>query len=198
MILTILKNIPYSDKLTRSGNFSFYEFYRSELYGKKVGVIGFGKVGSRVGRYLKAFGAEVIANDIDSSMIKKNKSFNFKPLSYLLKKSDIITLHIPYNSKNYHFLDDYKFSKMKEGVIFINTSRGSVVDEESLITNLKKRKVLFAGLDVFENEPNINPEFFSLKNVIITNHIAGKTPESEKKILLEIFEKLNKLFYNYH
>lgn len=82
--------------------------------------------------------------------------------------------------------------KMKDGVIFINTSRGAVVDERALISNIKTRKILFAGLDVFENEPKINTEFLSFNNVILTNHIAGKTPESEKRILLEIFSKINK------
>ncbi len=125
-------------------------------------------------------------------MEKKYKSFNFKSLNYLLSKSDIITIHIPLDKKNYHFIDEEKFMKMKDGVIFINTSRGAVVDEQALISNIKTRKILFAGLDVFENEPKINTEFLSFNNVILTNHIAGKTPESEKRILLEIFSKINK------
>ncbi|MCX7832644.1 MAG: hypothetical protein N2490_00320 [Ignavibacteria bacterium] len=193
LILSILKNISFADNLIRSDSFSFHDFYRAELFGKTVGIIGFGKVGSLVGKYLSVFGVEIIANDIDPKVRQKYKNYNFKPLNFLLKNSDIITIHIPYNKRNINFIDKDKFERMKDGVIFINTSRGGVVEEKSLIYFLKMKKILFAGLDVFLNEPNINYEFKLLENVILTNHIAGKTPESEKRILLEIFEKINNL-----
>jgi len=188
-----LKNIILSDRLTRNNYFSFYDFYREELRGKKIGIIGFGKVGSLVGKYLKVFQAKIIANDINPLVKQRHKNFTFKPLNYLLENSDIITVHIPLDEKNYHFINEDKFKRMKDGVIFINTSRGGVVDEKYLIHFLKKKKVLSAGIDVFENEPLVNSEFITLENVILTNHIAGKTPEGEKRILFEILKKIDKL-----
>ncbi len=83
---------------------------------------------------------------------------------------------------------------MKNGVILINTSRGGVIDEESLIRNLNSRKIRYAGLDVFKNEPCIDKRFLSLKNVLLTNHIGGKTPESLDRMLTEIENKINKFF----
>ena len=194
LILNILKNINFSDRLVRKGKFEFYDFPRSELKGKTVGIIGFGRVGSRTGKLVRAFGAKIISNDIKKSVSEKNRQFNFRNLDYLLKNSDIITVHIPLVKKNENFIDDEKINKIRKGVILINTSRGGVIDEEALLRNLKSRKIGYAGLDVFRNEPFIDKRFSGLKNVLLTNHIGGKTPESEKRMLAEIKMKMHDFF----
>jgi D-3-phosphoglycerate dehydrogenase len=194
LILNILKNINFSDKLVRKGKFEFYDFPRSELKGKTVGIIGFGRVGSQTGKLIRAFGANIISNDIKKSVRENNRQFNFRNLDYLLKNSDIITIHIPLNKKNENFFDEEKISKMQKGVILINTSRGGIIDEEALLRSLKSNKIGYAGLDVFRNEPNIDRRFGKLKNVLLTNHIGGKTPESEERILAEIKMKVYDFF----
>jgi phosphoglycerate dehydrogenase-like enzyme len=96
-------------------------------------------------------------------------------------------VHIPLTKENSKFLSKEKLELLNENSVFINTSRGGVIDEKHLIKLLKKGKIKFAALDVFEHEPFINPEFFKLKNVILTNHTAGKTVESSVKIAKDIF-----------
>lgn len=194
LILNILKNINFSDKLVREGNFKFYDFPRGELKGKTVGIIGFGKVGSLTGKFVRVFGAKIISNDIKKSVREKYRQFNFRSLDFLLRNSDVITIHIPLDIKNENFIDAEKINKMREGVILINTSRGGVIDEEALLRNLKSHKIGYAGLDVFRNEPLIDKRFLELENVLLTNHIGGKTPESEARILAEIKMKVHDFF----
>lgn len=136
----------------------------------------------------------MIANDIKRSVKLKHKDFRFSSLNFLLRKSDIITIHIPLEKSNFNFIDGEKTRLMKNGVILINTSRGGVIDEESLIKNLKSGKIGYAGLDVFRNEPHPDKRFLKMKNVLLTNHIGGKTPESINRMLTEISKKINKYF----
>lgn len=194
LILNILKNINFSDKIVREGKFGYYDFQRSELKNKTVGIIGFGRVGSYTGKLIRSFGSKIISNDIKKSVREKHKNYNFRSLDYLLKNSDIITVHIPLNKKNENFIDSCTINKMRSGVILINTSRGGVMDEESLIANLKSGKIGYAGLDVYRNEPSIDKRFARLKNVLLTNHIGGKTPESEIRMLAEIKTKIHNYF----
>jgi len=195
LILNILKKINYSDTLVRKNKFSDYEFIRNEFRGMKLGIIGFGKVGTKVAKMAEAFGAEIIIYEINPEVRKKYREANFKSLSYLLRHSDIVTLHIPLERKNLNFFSKEKFIMMKPEAIFINTSRGSVCDEKILIRKLKSRNIAYAGLDVFVNEPEINNDLLTLDNVLLTNHIAGKTKEGIFRILTEILTKINIYFY---
>jgi phosphoglycerate dehydrogenase-like enzyme len=195
LLLEIFKRINFSDKLIRKNNFEFTDFKRNELRGKKIGIIGFGKVGSRVAKYAEAFGMEILANDIDKDVRSKFAKYNFKKINYIFKNADIISIHIPLNEKNRNFISRKKLGLLSDKTVLINTSRGDVVDENYLIKMLKKRKIYFAGLDVFKNEPNINKLYFGLNNVILTNHIAGKTEESNKYISNNIFLQVKKLFF---
>ncbi|MBK9331826.1 MAG: hypothetical protein IPM96_05305 [Ignavibacteria bacterium] len=194
LILNIYKGISISENKIRKNKFSDTGFRRNELAGKTIGIIGFGKVGSKVGKFCKAFGMKVLANDTDRSVIEKNKRFKFVKLKTLLENSDIVTLHIPLNTKNSNFFSEEKFSHLKNDCVFINTSRGGVTDEISLIKILKSKKIRYAGLDVFKNEPLINPEFIRLENTLITNHTAGKTEESRRRISGYIFDKISRTF----
>lgn len=194
MILSIFKKINYSDKLVRQNNFSFYGYERNEVYGKSIGIIGFGKVGSYAGKLCRAFGMKIYANDTDAEVRLKNKDFEFRSLNFILKNCDIITLHIPLNKKNYKFLSEEKIKLIGSNAVFVNTSRGDVVDEEKLYKALKNKKIKYAGLDVFCNEPNVFRGFAGLENVLLTNHIAGKTAESRKRISLNIFANIKNTF----
>ena len=195
LILNIAKNLKLSDKLVRENKFSNYDFKRTELRGKKIGIIGFGKVGSRVALYAKAFEMVVYANDIDINVRKNNRKTVFKSLNFILKNADIISIHIPLNLKNTDFISGEKLKLLPDKTILINTSRGEVVDEKCLIELLKKNRIYYAGLDVFKNEPKINKVFFSLKNAVLTNHIAGKTEDSLKYISNDIFMQVKNLFF---
>lgn len=196
LILNIFKQINYSDYLVRSNQFGINNFQRNELNGKTIGIIGIGKVGSKVAKLAKSFGMELLINDIDKKLKFKYKIYKFVNINYLLKNSDIVTLHIPLNKDNKKFISKRKIDLIRETSVLINTSRGGVIDEEYLIESLKRKKIKFAGLDVFNNEPAINKKFSSLKNVLMTNHIAGKTEESKYKIAEEIIRQIKKYFKN--
>ena len=190
LILSIYKKINLSDKLVRENKFSFLDYERNEVYGKSIGIIGFGKVGSYVGKLCEAFGMKVFANDNDKKVVSKNKNFNFKNIKFILKNCDIVTLHIPLNKKNYMFMSKEKLNLINVNSILINTSRGDIIDENYLFGLLKLKKIKFAGLDVMSNEPSVFKGFAALDNVLLTNHIAGKTAESRKRISVNIFKNI--------
>lgn len=192
LILNIYKGVLISDSLVRKNKFSETGYCRNELVGKTMGIIGFGKVGSHVGKLCKAFGMKVIVNDIDNNLKIKHKKFNFKDLKTVLKYSDIVSVHIPMSIKNQNFISESKLNLLKNDSVLINTSRGGVIDEDHLLWMLRNKKIRFAGLDVFRNEPGINKAFAGLDNVLLTNHIAGKTVESRQRISEFIFSKINK------
>ncbi|MCI0472902.1 MAG: hypothetical protein L0Y76_04890 [Ignavibacteria bacterium] len=195
LILAVYKNLFVSDKNVRRNKFGLRNFISKNLHGKKIGIIGFGKVGSKVGLLARAFGMDVYFNDIDTDVIRNNREYKFSETLSIFRNCDIVTLHIPLNEKNNNFIGKSYLSALKQNAVFINTSRGAVVNEKELLELLKHRRDVTAGLDVFCNEPWINHGFKPLKNTILTNHIAGKTEESEKFISAEIFKQVNKLFF---
>ena len=188
LILAIHKNLIISDNLVRSGKFGNYNYKRNEILGKSIGIIGFGKVGSYVGKLCRAFGMKVFANDIDKKVKLKNPEYRFISLKSMLKSCDVITIHIPLNKDNENFISRDKLELLKTGSVLINTSRGKVIDENFLFELLNERKIYFAGLDVMRDEPFVDKRFFGLANVILTNHIAGKTEESRIRISENIFK----------
>lgn len=196
LILTAMKNIMLSDELVRSDKFLTYDYKRNELLNKKIGIIGYGNVGSYVGKLCSAFGMKVYANDTDKNVAAKYPKVEFKNLNYILKNCDIVTVHIPLSEKNYHFIDKKKFDMINKNSIFVNTSRGSVIDEKYLLKKLKRNELRYVCLDVFENEPSPDSEFFRFRNATLTNHIAGKTEESSVKMSKEIFEKILNYYKN--
>jgi glyoxylate reductase len=103
-------------------------------------------------------------------------------------------VHIPLNEQNRKFLSKEKLNLIDKNAVFINTSRGGIVDEKTLIKLLKLKKINFAGLDVFENEPEINPDFLTLENAILTNHTAGKTKERRVKMSKDIFQQIKNYY----
>lgn len=196
LLLAIFKNLFFSDNLVRSKKFAYYNYQRNEIFGKSIGIIGFGKVGSYVGKLCRAFGMKVFANDIEKKVELENPEFRFIGLKTMLKKCDVITIHIPLNKDNENFISRDKLELLKTGCVLINTSRGKVVDENFLYGLLKERKIYFAGLDVMRNEPLVDERFFGLANVILTNHIAGKTEESRIRISENIFKSIRKNLIN--
>jgi len=195
LILAAYKNLFISDENVRHKRFDTRNFISKNLNGKKIGIIGFGQVGSRVGFIAKAFGMNVYYNDIDSNVIRNYSTFKFSEIERIFKDCDIVTLHIPINEKNINFIRKQHLSLLKPEALFINTSRGAVVNETELLKFFKFRADVKACLDVFCNEPRINPAFRLLKNTILTNHIAGKSEESGKFISAEIFKQVNKMFF---
>lgn len=176
------------------------ELRGSELSRKNVGVIGYGRIGKNVEKYSKAFGASVKIYD---PFIKKNKNVNLKKnISDVLRNSDIVVICITYNKKNLNFVDSKFFNKLKKGSIFVNTSRGEVVDESALIKALISKKLIYAATDVVRNEHNLSKSKNKLieysknnHNLLITPHMAGLTFDSERKAAEITIDNIKKYFY---
>ncbi|MDQ7815689.1 MAG: D-glycerate dehydrogenase [Melioribacteraceae bacterium] len=188
LILSCARRLREGDIYTRGNKFKAWMpqlLLGMELAGKTVGIIGAGRIGSEVAKRLISFKTKIIyydrtvKRDFEKLTGAKKVSLNF-----LINNSDIVSLHIPLNDKTYHLLNNENLKLMKPTSILVNTSRGEVIEEKSLIDILKKRKIFVAGMDVYENEPDINKELFKLDNVILLPHIGSATVETRSKMAL--------------
>jgi D-3-phosphoglycerate dehydrogenase len=178
LILNCLRKISFSDRGIRKG--TWRKTMGNLLQGRVVGIIGFGRIGKTVGNLVRAFGAEVIYNDL-----VKDSEFDWArcvKLDELLRSADIISLHLPLVDTSDYFINAEKISLMKEGAILINTSRGRLVDEDALYDALESGKLASAGFDVFEKEP-YSGKLAEVDNAVLTCHIGSYATES--RILME-------------
>jgi D-3-phosphoglycerate dehydrogenase len=173
LILSLLRKLQPAYSSMREGLWIKKELKGEEIESKKIGVIGYGHIGKRVTKILTVFGAKV---DHYSRTEKTNS------LKYIFKHSDIITVHLPLNNSTKNLINNDLLLLMKPTSFFVNTSRGGVVEEKSLLKLLQEKKIAGAALDVFWQEPlpPISP-WRKLPNVIITPHIAASTSEALKK-----------------
>lgn len=159
-----------------------------ELYGKTLGVIGFGRIGQRVAAMAKGIGMNILANDIyQVPGLEEQMGMKYVDLDTLLAQSDFISLHVP-AINGVKLITAETIAKMKDGVVFINTSRGNNVDEDDLLAALNSGKIRAAGLDVFMDEPTHNMALCSHPNVSCTPHLGGGTKEAQGRIGMEIVE----------
>jgi D-3-phosphoglycerate dehydrogenase len=181
MILASMRNIVNSHNHISEWNREI--FTGRELKSKVVGLLGFGAIGREVAKRLGGFGVEILAYDVFMDE-EKARELQAKPvgLDELLVRSDIISIHVPLLESTHHMINDETIGTMKDGVVIVNTSRGAVIKEESLVSALSTGKVSFAALDVFENEPLSESNLLNLKNVILTPHIGGITHESFERM----------------
>lgn len=162
------------------------DWYGIELKDKKLGIIGFGNIGSRVGIRAKGFEMDVLAYD---PYINPNKALDVG-VKYTtdfneILKCDIITIHTPKNKQTTNMITAKEIAKMKDGVILINCARGGLYNESDLYDALKSKKIAWAGLDVFDKEPATDNKLLDLDNIYVTPHIGANTLESQEKIAIE-------------
>ncbi|WP_242848910.1 NAD(P)-dependent oxidoreductase [Syntrophomonas palmitatica] len=155
-----------------------------ELYGKTVGIVGLGRIGSMVATRLKAFNMKVIAYDpyIADERFERFGAEKRERLEDLIREADIITVHTPRNEETMHMINEEMFKLAKPGVRVVNCARGGIIKETALIEGLKTGHIASAGLDVFEKEP-ADPEnpLFKFKNTVVTPHLGADTFEAQKR-----------------
>lgn len=164
----------------------------TELYGKTLGIIGFGRIGQEVAKRALAFGMKVIAYDILD--IKTDLPVEMVSLDQLLSQADIITLHVPLTKETKYLLSKPQFEKMKRGVILINAARGGVVDEAALLDALNSGQVKAAALDVFEKEPPVDFTLIDHPQVFATPHIGAAAEEGQRRAGMEVVKILKKKY----
>lgn len=186
-LINAVRNFPGANtQLKDSRKWKREDWYGIELKGKKLGVIGFGNIGSRVGVRAKAFEMEVLAYD---PYISPSRATDLG-VSYTsdfdeILRCDIITIHTPKNAETKNLITKEQIAKMKDGVILINCARGGLYNEKDLFEGLKSGKIKWAGLDVFDKEPAIDNPLLDLPNVYVTPHIGANTLESQEQIAIQ-------------
>ncbi|MCK9647141.1 2-hydroxyacid dehydrogenase [Haemophilus influenzae] len=192
LMMTLNRRIHRAYQRTREANFSLEGLIGFNMHGRTVGVIGMGKIGIAVMRILKGFGMNILAYDPFKNPVVEELGGQYVELDELYAKSHVITLHCPATPENYHLLNREAFAKMKDGVMIVNTSRGSLIDTQAAIDALKQRKIGALGMDVYENERDlffedksnevIQDDIFrrlsSCHNVLLTGHQAFLTEEA--------------------
>ena len=182
LVLSCARRIIEGENLLRDGNFNGWKpklLLGTELKDKIFGILGAGRIGSAVARRARSFETKIIYVD-NKKNLKLEKETNARKVSlkYLLENSDILSVHLPLNRKTYHYLNYKRLNQLKRNSILINTTRGEIIDEKSLIRILKLNRLMAVGLDVFENEPNLNPELLTFPNVLVLPHLGSATREA--------------------
>lgn len=195
-ILLLMRNVPQANAEVHRGIWNKSAVGSNEVRGKNLGIIGYGHIGSQLSIIAESLGMNVYFYDIENKLPLGNAS-QVRTLDELLAKADVVSLHVPENASTKNLIDAHRFAQMKDGVLFINAARGTVVDINALATALESGKVRGAAVDVFPVEPSsIKEEFVSplraFDNVLLTPHIGGSTSEAQENIGSEVAGKFVK------
>ena len=176
LILGITRRVSEGERLLRRGEWKGWALdfmLGTELRGKQLGIVGFGRIGRAVAARAEAFGMRVV-----HAARGRDASPSAMPLDRLLSTSDVVSLHVPLTADTKHLIDQPALARMKRSAYLINTSRGPVVDEAALAWALRERMISGAALDVYEREPEVYAELLQLENVLLAPHLASATVET--------------------
>lgn len=197
LMLALIRNIPAAFSDVLNGHWQRDKYKGNELHEKTVGLVGYGRIGTLVAKYLHAFDCNILVTDPLVQTAPGAPYVNFVDLKHLLQRSDIVSLHVSLTDETNRFFGLNEFSLMKQGSIFINTSRGELIDEGALLHVLDSGQLAGAALDVLCDEHLFESRLNDLmvysrqcKNLLITPHIAGCTRESMEKTEVFMAEKL--------
>ena len=188
LLMTVARRVAEGELLARSGNWKGWNLDQlcgADVWGKTLGIVGFGRIGRSVARRASGFQMKIIYTDAVrvSEEVEKSLNAEFRDMNSLLAESDFISLHVPLLPETRGLFDANKLFRMKPTAFLINTSRGPVVEEAALVTALENNKIAGAALDIFENEPFIHPGL-KRPNVVLTPHIASASIETRTKMAL--------------
>lgn len=183
-MFALARYIAISNCTMRSGQWNKKKYEGIELGGKTLGIIGMGRIGRALAKKAEALGMNIIYNDMFGK--QDGLSYDYVELDELLKSSDFISLHVPYDKEKGSLIGKDQFNIMKDGVYLINCSRGKVVEEAALLEALDNGKVAGAGIDVFEEEPTHNEVLVNHPKVSVTPHIGAATKEAQERIGEEV------------
>jgi D-3-phosphoglycerate dehydrogenase / 2-oxoglutarate reductase len=191
LMLALVRRVPQADGALKQGRWEKKKLIGTELRGKTLGLIGFGKIGMEVARLAQAFLMEVIAFDpFVSSSIVREQDVRLVTLDELLASSDFLSVHASATAENHHLINAKTLAKAKKGVRIINCARGELINEADLLAALESGQVAGAGLDVFEVEPPKDFKLVGHPNVVATPHIAGSTEEAQETVGVRIAEQV--------
>lgn len=189
LMLDLMRRVTEGDRLIRAGNwkeiFGAFDYVGSDLEGKTLGIFGFGRIGQAVAKRAHSFNMKIVYHSRHKAPSSVEKKLHAKYVSFgqLIKKSDVISIHVPYTPQTHKIIDSKVFSKMKKTAVLINTARGKIINEGHLIKALESKLIAGAALDVFECEPiGIKNPLTKMNNVVLSPHIGSSTVETRKKM----------------
>jgi len=198
LLMAVARRIGEGEALVRSGNWKGWDLDQlvgADVWGKTLGIVGFGRIGRAVARRAAGFQMKVIYTDAQRvpQEVEAELKAEFRDLNALLAESDFISVHVPLLKETRGLFDAAKFHRMKRTAFLINTARGPVVDEAALVHALESGKIAGAGLDVYENEPFIHPGL-KRPNVVLAPHIASASLETRAKMACIAAENVTAIF----
>ena len=191
LIISASRKLSLADSHLKNGQWNRSEFLGYELYGKTLGIVGFGKAGRLVAERMKSFGMSIVF--YDPYVTDWNGSEESLELDDLLRTADVVSIHVIKTKDTENLLSKDKLDLLKQNSIIVNTSRGGVLDEDYLIELLESGKIFGAGLDVYSNEPPENVDRYDGLNLVTTPHIGASTNEAQLKAGLETIENIKKI-----
>jgi lactate dehydrogenase-like 2-hydroxyacid dehydrogenase len=177
LVLAAARRIPEGDRFLRTG--------RPWIWGPRMmtgldlsagatlGIVGYGRIGRAVARRARAFDLRVLATPTRSPLPAEERAVEFRDLPDLLAESDVVTLHCPLTPQTHHLVDDAALARMRPTALLVNTARGAVVDTDALVRALQEGRLAGAALDVFEDEPRVDPRLLALEQVVLTPHLGS-------------------------
>ena len=198
LMMAVARRVGEGETLARSGNWKGWDLDQlvgTDVWGKTLGLVGFGRIGRAMARRAGGFKMKVIYSDLQRAPedVEKEVNAEYRDFNTLLAESDFVSLHVPLLPETQGLLEAAKFFRMKPTAFLINTSRGSVVDEAALVHALESKKIAGAALDVYENEPFIHPGL-KRSNVVLTPHIASASLETRTKMACIAAENVRDFF----
>jgi D-3-phosphoglycerate dehydrogenase len=191
LMLAMARKLPAANASLHAGKWEKKSLQGSELRGKKLGIIGLGRIGLEVAKRARGFGLEIIGTDpFVSAAVARENNIALVPMDQLFTDADYITLHVGLTPQTHGIINAKTLATMKKGVRIVNCARGELVVDDDLVAALKSGQVAGAALDVFTEEPPKNSPYFELPNVILTPHIAGSTDEAQEAVGIQIAKQV--------
>lgn len=183
LLMCVARRLVEADRYVREGHWKQWAFgcmWGTDLVGKTLGVMGFGRIGQAVARRARGFNMRIIYHSVDRPTPEQERELGaqFVDRDTLLREADFLTIHVPLSPDTNHLIGAQELALMKSTAFLINTSRGKVVEEAALVEALQSKRIAGAGLDVFEFEPKIHPALFTMPNVVMTPHMGTSTGET--------------------
>jgi glyoxylate reductase len=194
LLMAAARRVAEADRFVRNGQWTVWRFQLllgHDVYGKTLGIIGLGNIGKAVARRAKGFGMSIqYCGSGRATGAAESDGVRQVSFETLLSTSDFISVHVPLLPSTIHLLNEKAFALMKPNCIVVNSSRGPVVDEKALVRALQSGKIAAAGLDVFEREPEVEPDLLELENVVLAPHIGSSSRETRMRMCMMAVENV--------
>lgn len=194
MLLALVRKIPQAFETLKDGKFERSKFLGTELWGKTLGIVGFGKIGKRVAEIAKILGMEILVYDpfADKALVENFGYRKYDNFDEMLSKCDFLTVHVPKNKETLDLINSENIYKLKKGARIINCARGGIINECALVEAVKNSYIAGAALDVFVDEPEITkcPLYNASENLILVPHLGASTYEAQIKVAKDTAEQV--------